>query len=85
MKEIKAKTTSLIGMIVGAVCLLGLFIAVIWKMFTTPEFTITVQEVIALIILGISPSIPFCPVFLSIILDKAKEMKEIKFTGVKSE
>lgn len=68
-------------MIVGAVCLFGMFCIFLYKFLTTPDFTITIQEVIALIILGIAPSIPFCPVFLSIILDKAKEMKEIKFTG----
>lgn len=65
-------------MIVGAVCLFGMFVIFMWKFFTTKDFTVTIPEVIAFIILGISPSIPFCPVYLSIILDKAKEMKGLK-------
>ena len=76
--ELKAKTTSLIGMVIGGICLLGLFVAVLIKFLTIPDFTITFNQALALIVLGIAPSVPFCPVYLSIILDKAKEMKELK-------
>lgn len=70
-----AKTSSLIGMIIGAVCLLGLFVAVLVKFFTIPDFKITIDNALGLILLGLAPAIPFCPVYLSIIFDKVYEIK----------
>lgn len=72
----QAKDTSHIGMIVGAVCLFGLFIAVVFKIFTDPSFDITIQKVVALIIMGSAPALPFCPIYVSTWIDKIIELKE---------
>lgn len=71
----KAKDTSHIGMIVGAVCLFIAYGACICKLLITDTFSISLEQAIALIILGISPSIPFCPIYISTWLDKLFEWK----------
>lgn len=74
----KAKTTSLIGMIVGAISLLIVFVLVMVNFFTKETFTITVDQSFALIIIGVAPSIPFCPIYISTWLDKWYEIKNGK-------
>lgn len=74
----KAKEYSLIGMIIGGVCLIGLFISVIIKFLNNEIFTITIEQALSMIILGMAPSIPFCPIYFSITLDKINEIKNGK-------
>lgn len=74
----KAKDTSHIGMIVGAVCLAIVFVVCLVKYFISDSFNLTIQQVSALILLGISPSIPFCPIYISTWLDKLNELKNKK-------
>ena len=71
----KAKDTSHIGMIVGAVCLSIVFIVCLVKFFISESFSLSVEQAGALVILGISPSIPFCPIYISTWLDKLYECK----------
>jgi uncharacterized membrane protein YczE len=75
--EMKAKTTSHIGMIVGAVSLLIVFIVVILKFFFK-DSSLTIEQAFSLIIIGIAPSIPFCPIYISTWLDKWYEIKNGK-------
>ena len=77
----KAKDTSHIGMIVGAVCLFIIFAVCLIKFFVSESFTLSIEQAGALIILGISTSIPFCPIYISTWLDKFYELKN----GKKSE
>ena len=70
----KAKDTSQIGMIVGAATLSICFIEVLVKFLKTGEIP-TVDGVKALIMIGVSPAIPFSPVFISTWLDKLVEFK----------
>ncbi len=76
----KAKNTSHIGMIVGAVSLTVTFVVVMLK-FIIKDTCPSVEEVKALILIGIAPAIPFCPVFISTWFDKIIELKN----GKKSE
>lgn len=71
----EAKNTSHVGMIVGAVGLLIIFSIVIFK-YVTAGICPSVDNVKALILIGIAPSIPFCPVYLSIWLDKLAGFKK---------
>lgn len=71
----KAKDTSHIGMIVGAVCLFIVFVVCLIKFFVSESFNLSMEQASALIILGISPSIPFCPIYISTWLDKLYEWK----------
>lgn len=71
----KAKTYSLVGMIVGAVCLLAIFISIIVKYFTAESFDLTIEQALSLIMIGTAPSIPFCPIYLSIFMDKIDTIK----------
>ena len=71
----KAKDTSHIGMIVGAVCLSVVFIVCLIKFFISESFSLSMEQAGALVILGISPSIPFCPIYISTWLDKLYECK----------
>lgn len=71
----KAKNTSHIGMMVGAVCLSIVFIVYLVKFFITDSLNLTLEQAGALVILGISPSIPFCPIYISTWLDKFYELK----------
>ena len=73
----KAKDTSHIGMIVGAVGLITTFVVVIVK-FILKNTCPSVEEVKALILIGIAPAIPFCPVFISTWFDKIIELKNGK-------
>lgn len=71
----KAKDTSHIGMIVGAISLFIVFVVVMLKFFFKQDFNITLEQVFSLIIIGVSPSIPFCPVYISTWIDKIIEYK----------
>lgn len=73
----KAKTTSHIGMIVGAISLLIVFVVVMLKFFFK-DFDLTIEQAFSLIIIGIAPSIPFCPIYISTWLDKWYEIKNGK-------
>lgn len=73
----KAKDTSHIGMIVGAVGLVVVFAAVVIKYIITGECP-SVEDVKALILIGAAPAIPFCPVFISVWFDKIIELKNGK-------
>lgn len=73
--EMKAKTTSHIGMIVGAISLLIVFIVVVLGFFFKDNFTLTIEQAISLIIIGIAPSLPFCPIYISTWIDKIIEYK----------
>lgn len=70
----KAKDTSQIGMIVGALSLAIVFVVVLVKYFINGNIP-TVDEAKALIVIGVSPAIPFSPVFVSTWLDKIVELK----------
>lgn len=72
-----AKKTSLVGMIIGAVCLFGVFVFVMISFLTKDNFNIGIDEALGLLIIGMSPSVPFCPVYVSIIFDKIRELKTI--------
>lgn len=74
----KAKDTSHIGMIVGAVCLFIVFVVCLVKFFISESFNLSMEQAGALIILGISPSIPFCPIYISTWIDKIIELKNKK-------
>lgn len=74
----KAKTSSLVGMIIGGVCLLAVFISFLVKFFISDDFNLTFENSCCMILLGIAPSIPFSPVYISLWLDKIKEIKGIK-------
>lgn len=76
----KAKNTSHIGMIVGAIGLIVVFVVILVKYIVSGTCP-TVDNVKALILIGIAPAIPFCPVFISTWLDKIIELKN----GKKSE
>ena len=65
----KAKDTSHIGMIVGAVGLIATFVVVLLK-FILHNTCPSVEDVKALILIGVAPSIPFCPIFISTWFDK---------------
>lgn len=71
----KAKDTSQIGMIVGAVCLFIVMAVCLVKFIFADSFSLTIDQAIALILMGIAPSIPFCPVYISIWLDKIDNIK----------
>ena len=73
----KAKTTSHIGMIVGAISLLIVFIVVMLKFFFK-DSSLTIEQALSLIIIGVAPSIPFCPIYISTWLDKWYEIKNGK-------
>ena len=73
----KAKTTSHIGMIIGAISLLVVFIVVLLKFFLK-DFNLTIEQSLSLIIIGVAPSIPFCPIYISTWLDKWYEIKNGK-------
>jgi len=75
----KAKDTSHIGMIVGAVGLIMTFLIVMTK-FIIYSTCPSVEDVKALILIGIAPSIPFCPVYISTWFDKIIELKNGKST-----
>lgn len=70
----KAKDTSHIGMIVGAISLLLVFVVVILKFFFN-DFDLTIEQAFSLIIIGVAPSIPFCPIYISTWIDKIVEYK----------
>lgn len=71
----KAKDTSHIGMIVGSISLCILFIVSMVKFFLK-DLTLSPQDALALIMLAVSPSIPFCPIYISTWIDKLIEYKE---------
>lgn len=71
----KAKDSSHIGMIVGAICLTIVFIVIMLSFFLKESFSLTIEQALALIIIGVSPSIPFCPIYISTWLDKFIEYK----------
>lgn len=73
----KAKTTSHIGMIIGAIGLVITFIVCLLK-FYFKDFTLNTEQALGLIIIGCSPSIPFCPIYISTWLDKINEIKNGK-------
>lgn len=73
----KAKTTSLIGMIVGAISLLLVFVVVMLKFFFK-DFNFTIEQAFSLIIIGVAPSLPFCPIYISTWLDKWYEIRNGK-------
>lgn len=73
----KAKTTSHIGMIIGAISLLIVFVIVLLKFFLK-DFNLTIEQAFSLIIIGVAPSIPFCPIYISTWLDKWYEIKNGK-------
>ena len=73
----KAKDTSHIGMIVGAVGLVTTFVVVMVK-FIMHNTCPSVEDVKALILIGVAPSIPFCPIFISTWFDKIIELKNGK-------
>lgn len=73
----KAKTTSHIGMIVGAISLLIIFVVVMLKFFFK-DFDLTIEQAFSLIIIGVAPSIPFCPIYISTWFDKWYEIKNGK-------
>lgn len=73
----KAKDTSHIGMIVGAVGLVTTFVVVLVK-FILHNTCPSVEDVKALILIGVAPSIPFCPIFISTWFDKIIELKNGK-------
>ena len=73
----KAKDTSHIGMIVGAIGLIMTFLIVMTK-FIIHNVCPSVEDVKALILIGIAPSIPFCPVYISTWFDKIIELKNGK-------
>lgn len=73
----KAKDTSHIGMIVGAVGLIATFVVVMIK-FILHNTCPSVEDVKALILIGVAPSIPFCPIFISTWFDKIIELKNGK-------
>lgn len=77
----KAKDTSQIGMIVGAVCLFVVMAVCLFKFIFSDNFGLTTDQSLALILMGIAPSIPFCPVYISIWLDKIDNIKNKKFGG----
>lgn len=72
----KAKDTSHLGMIIGAISLTIVFIIVMIKFFIKDNFSLSVENALGLILLGISPSIPFCPIYISTWIDKIIECKE---------
>ncbi len=76
----KIKDTSHVGMVVGAISLIITFAVVIIKYIVAGTCP-SVEEVKALILIGCAPSIPFCPVYISIWFDKIIELKN----GKKSE
>lgn len=73
----KVKDTSHIGMVVGAIGLGIIFAAVLIKYIITGNCP-SVDDVKALILIGIAPAIPFCPVFISVWFDKIIELKNGK-------
>ena len=73
----KPKDTSHIGMIVGAVGLVTTFVVVLVK-FILHNTCPSVEDVKALILIGVAPSIPFCPIFISTWFDKIIELKNGK-------
>ena len=75
--KMKAKDTSHIGMIVGAVGLIATFVVVMVK-FILHNTCPSVEDVKALILIGVAPSIPFCPIFISTWFDKIIELKNGK-------
>lgn len=73
----KAKDSSHIGMIVGAVGLIVTFVVVMIK-FILHDTTPTIENIKSLILIGIAPAIPFSPVFISTWFDKIIELKNGK-------
>lgn len=73
----KTKDSSHIGMIVGAISLIITFAVVLIKYIIAGTCP-TVENVKALILIGVAPSIPFCPVYISIWFDKIIELKNGK-------
>ena len=72
----KAKDTSHLGMIIGAISLTIVFIIVMIKFFIKDNFSLSVENALGLILLGISPSIPLCSIYISTWIDKIIECKE---------
>ncbi len=72
-----AKDTSKIGMIVGATGLSIAFIIVFIK-YGISNICPSIDEVKSLILIGIAPSIPFCPIYISTWFDKIIELKNGK-------
>jgi hypothetical protein len=64
-------------MIIGAVGLGIIFAAVLIK-YIISGICPSVDDVKALILIGIAPAIPFCPVFISVWFDKIIELKNGK-------
>lgn len=71
----KAKDTSHIGMIIGAVCLIVMFAVTVYKVITT-EYRISTDNALGLIFIGISPSLPFSPIYVSKWLDKLIDLRK---------
>lgn len=76
-----AKKSSHIGMIIGAISLTITFVVVMLSFFFKENFTITIEQAFSLIIIGIAPSVPFCPIYISIWIDKFIEYKKGKQNG----
>lgn len=70
----EAKDTSLIGMVVGAICLFIAFGVCTYKLLVN-DFTLTMDQALAYITMGASVGIPFCPIYISTWLDKIAQIK----------
>ena len=75
--ELKAKDNSKIIMIVSSIFLTIIAICILVKFFLMKEFCLTYENTICLILLGLSPTLPFGGVSVSLWIDKIKEIKEI--------
>ena len=70
----EAKDTSLIGMVVGAICLFIAFGVCTYKLIVN-DFTLTMDQALAYITMGAAVGIPFCPIYISTWLDKIAQIK----------
>lgn len=74
----KSKTRSEIAIIVSSLCLFANFLIFLLNFFRNSVYSVSIESAIAMIILAISPSLPFCPVYISIWIDKLIKLKDIK-------
>ena len=62
-------------MIIGAISLVIVFVVVMVNLFIKDSFSLTIEQSISLIVIGVAPSVPFCPIYISTWLDKIIEYK----------
>jgi hypothetical protein len=73
-----SKTRSEIAIIVSVICLFINFLTFLLVYIFKSGILPNIETAIASILLAMSPSLPFCPVYVSVWIDKLLELRKLK-------